>query len=445
MMREKKIFAEIFISTVCIKIVYDYLILHCLPNIYIDNVTYGVDFSSRKIFVGYLVFVIVSLLSIFLVLKKKNNVSLGLIILLDLYYVPMSSAYYLNNTSFSFLFFSSLFFVLLPSLNYFCFKYSRCFTEHKNDCINDKLFIYLCIIVSILCILYAYFYNGLNLSLDINSVYDVRADFVGSTNALTSILFHFGAQIVTVGCLYFLIKKKVVLFGLCLFAQLCIFSIARQKSDLLIILIVLLIWAISKLNMLQIFKRHLSLLLCFAMICSFLEFSVFDSTVLFGLFVRRMMYFPSLLNYYYFDYFSNNTLVYFTQDVFLINRLGIGIYNVPVITLINQSYFAGHVPSPNTGLFAEAFMHFGFCGVIIFPFIIIALSKVYSSFISYFSKEIQFLLIIQFFLTIMNIPMTGGVFVVTFFTWIPVMFFLKKNNKKKCISLYNSIKLINRR
>ncbi len=412
---------ENFVFALIIKIFYDVMVLQCLPKIYVGNITYGVMFSPDKLFVGYLTFAISTIISLHFIRKKKNNISLGLLILLDLYYAPTSSAYYINNASFLFLLCVSVFFILLTVVNCCFFNTSKFFKERQvgETMLNKKAFVFLAIAVCLMCVVYAYSYNGLSISLDINSVYDVRAAFVGSTNTITSILFHFGGQVVTVGALYGLMKKKPIIIGLCFFAQLCIFSIARQKSDLLILLIVIAIWIISLLKLFDFVKDHISFFLCLATVVSFLEFAILKSTTLFGLFVRRMMYFPSLLNYYYYDYFSHHTLLLFSQDVFLINRLKIGIYDVPVITLINEAYFGGYVPSPNTGLFAEAFMHFGYLGVFLFPFIFIGLSKLFTSAISIFSKEVQFLVVVQFFLTLMNIPMTGGVFVVTYFLWIP--------------------------
>lgn len=423
-----------FSLSIFCKVFYDYQILTMLPEKYIYDLTYGVDFNPHKMVGAWAIFLIVSALSHYLLIKVDKTIATCIFLLMYLYYIPMNSAFYINNAPWSFLLLSSLFWIGLCAFS--CISlFSVKKIEAPKVCIgktfNKGLYsACLCLIV-IGCIIYGYNYNGLDLTLDLTDIYDARAEFVGSTGTIESILFNFGGVlIIPIATLYALNNKKWILLVLSLIAQLAIFSIARQKSQLLIIVIVVCIFILSKMKLINKFKHMVPFAFSAFLSLSWLENLLFSSTNIFSMFIRRMMYYPAWLNTLYYDFFSENELLFWSQDVFLVNRLSnLGIidraYDESVIELINKTYYAGLVPSPNTGLFAEAYMHFGAIGAVLYPILIALMLLLLFKCVSFYDRETQLLMAVSVAMSLTSIPLTSGIFCITYFLFVPVTFILR--------------------
>ncbi len=66
--------------------------------------------------------------------------------------------------------------------------------------------------------------------------------------------------------------------------------------------------------------------------------------------------------------------MWFTQDVFFVQNILSRFFERPYPTnstgVIRAYFFDGLIPSPNTGMFAEAYGQMGILGVVVFPLII---------------------------------------------------------------------------
>lgn len=425
-----------------VKILYDIAVLECLPNQYIYGLDYGKIFNVDKAIIGWLFFLFISFVSIRrLVFCNDNNITKLVLILFYIFYIPLNSAFYINDLPISYLLLTSAYWVIIVYLasTVFVFGSSRRVNRknynlmHTNVYIEDstliqnKLFYIVCFAVDIACIIYAYLYNGFSLTLNITDIYDVRSEFAGTTNMLTSLLFNFGGNIVIgISMFYGLKYRKYILAIVGVFAQLGIFSIARQKSNLMLIGVVLLVYFIDKFKLFHKIKGIVALGFIALVGSSLFESFVFNTTFIFNLFIRRMMYYPAWLNGLYFRFFTDNQPLLFTQDAFLVGKLGINRYNQSVLQLINQAFFYGYVPSPNAGMFAEAIMHFGWLGAFIFPIIDIVILKWILKSVDQYDNGIQLYLIITIILALISIPITSGVFWITYVMIIPLTFFVKK-------------------
>lgn len=422
-----------FLLSIVYKVIYDCQILLLLPRKYIYGLSYGIDFNMDKVALAWIVFILISAISHNLVLKSTKPIATCIFLLLYLYYVPMSSAYYLNNATNGFLLLSSLFWVILCAIGCIRWVPSKGNTENPIIGLNYNKWIYylFLLFIAICCITYSFRYNGLALTLNISNIYDARADFVGSSGMIESILMNFGGSIVVpVSMLYALKSKERILFVISLIAELAIFSIARQKMNIFIILIVIGIFAISKMKLTESFKYMIPIAFVAILMLSSLENLLLSSQFIFGTFIRRILYFPSWLNVLYYDFFSHHECLYWSQDVFMINRLAkMGLinsaYDQSVLELINNCYFSGFVPSPNTGLFAEAYMHFGIVGAILYPVVIVLLLTSIFKCISFFDKETQILVTFCVSLSLISLPVTSGIFCITYFLLIPVTLILR--------------------
>lgn len=430
----------IFFSLIT-KILYDLSVIYILPETYMFGLTYGVCFSAEKAVVGWIVYLL--MISVFCKKNLNNygNLNICIYILWFTYYTPLNSAYALNDLNIGFLLLSSVFWLVLVVISETKFtigdkKLYNDETQISNIDIvfNSTIASILFIILDVFCIIYVFQYNGFNLSLNLINIYDARASYVGTTTIFESILFNFGGNvIIPISMIYGFNNKKFHLFVIGLFAQLGIFSVAMQKGNLLIILVVILVIILKKFCLLEKVKRLITIAVPGLIISCFIEKYLIGSNVLFMLFVRRILYIPAWLNGLYYRFFCENKLLLFSQDVFLVERLGLNRYDSSVLKLINNKFFSGYMPSPNTGMFAEGFMHLGMAGAFVFPVIWIAFLKWIFKSTLYYEKNIQVFFIIHMALSVTNLPCTSGIFCVTYLFFIPFTFIishfaLKKNN-----------------
>lgn len=438
MKKSKLIFG---ICAITIKILYDFQITHFLPKVYMHSLSYGINFDRNKLIVGYLTFFILMLCFIKYQSNKNNTMTQCLTILFGLYYIPLNSSFYLNSLSYGYFVSTNLyciFFVLLASIGIKKNSSQSLDTINKKIYqmrLKDRIICTFSYIIDISCIIYTYFYNGFSITLNITDIYDVRNAFVGSTNLLTSFLFNFGGSVFIVISIYYAVKtKKYILLCLGVLAQLGIFSIARQKTHLLVFFILFGVYFLKKLKLLKKIKIIFMISLTVLNVMSIIEFYIFNKSKLFTMLIRRMMYYPSWLNSIYYDYFSKHKLLLLTQDVFLIRKIGFNRYRESVLSIINNMYFDGLVSSPNSGLFSEAFMHFGYFGVIIFPIIDIILLKLLFKYIKYYDEAVQILLVIKISISLSNIGITSSIFCISYIVLIPITFILIKIQRYKYIN-----------
>jgi hypothetical protein len=82
---------------------------------------------------------------------------------------------------------------------------------------------------------------------------------------------------------------------------------------------------------------------------------------LMGLFVMRMLFLPSYLNYFYFDFFEGKPL-YFAESHFF-NMWSTYPYDRPIGFIIGQNYINAAEMNANNGIIGDGYMNLGYLGV----------------------------------------------------------------------------------
>lgn len=432
----KKIVRNLFISIIC-KLAYDYLIFSALPSKYIYGISYGLNFSLYNCIISWIIFLFISCYTYVITEKNDGMLPILLRVLFYLYYIPVNSSNYLNNTPIKYVILSSCYWIILVMFSGINIKinsslYQKIQAENNKKIVVDNRKLYcICLLLCVGCIIYGYQYNGLNLTLDFTDIYDVRAQFVGSTNTIQSILFHFGGSLfVPIAILFSLQNKNFILLAISIISELAIFSIARQKSNLFIIVLAFAFYYFKKSSLIKNIKKYIPLVFSSAFALTILQIKALNSYSLFMMFIRRLMYYPAWLNTIYFDYFDNHKLLLWTQEVFLINHFKIGRYKESVLSLINNAYFNGLIPSPNSGLFSEAYMHFGIIGALFYPMFVIIILKIIFSFLQGYSYEIQLFIVFQITMSVISSPISGGVFVLKYILFIFTTILMQMSEKE---------------
>ena len=114
----------------------------------------------------------------------------------------------------------------------------------------------------------------------------------------------------------------------------------------------------------------------------------FSSSNIANYVVRRMMFVPQLLVFFYYDFFSENEILFY-RDGFL-GKIFPSPYNVSSPMLIGEYYMKSADCAANAGLFAESYANWGVFGCVISPLLIILLLRVFE----YCSSGLDFRLLI---------------------------------------------------
>lgn len=103
-----------------------------------------------------------------------------------------------------------------------------------------------------------------------------------------------------------------------------------------------------------------------------LEYSLWHSYLITGLFIRRVMFVPQILNVYYYRFFSENEPDYFRSSFF--RFLGYESPYGPIAKMIGRIIGSEDLAA-NNGLFSDAMANLGIVGIFIMPIAILLLLK----------------------------------------------------------------------
>lgn len=147
--------------------------------------------------------------------------------------------------------------------------------------------------------------------------------------------------------------------------QLFLYLITAHKSFLFAPLLVgFVIYAIHRRNLLK-----LSLWGLIAGIsCSLAVYAMGWSVTPASLLIRRVLFVPAQVSFYYYDFFSKHQLMYLAGSH--LNPFLSSPYNMPIPHLIGKIYFNSPATWVNTGYLGDAYMNFGFLGIFLFSAIL---------------------------------------------------------------------------
>ncbi|MDD5606518.1 MAG: oligosaccharide repeat unit polymerase [Candidatus Pacebacteria bacterium] len=222
-----------------------------------------------------------------------------------------------------------------------------------------------------------YKYLGLSFSFDLTKVYDIRAEYVAVGVPFASYLFNWLAYIINpIFFALFLAKKKWVLVGLIVFLQALLFSVTGLKAFLFVLPFVLvLMWIVARKNPLA----WIALGLMGGILLGMVSYWVIDDLWTTSLFARRALLVPAQLSFFYYDFFSENGPTFLSQHRVFRNFIDYP-YHLNPPHLIGEVYFNSPETNANNGVYADAYMNFGFIGFALWAFLLTIILKLVDSF-----------------------------------------------------------------
>jgi hypothetical protein len=352
------------------RILIDYIYLNIIyPNYnyigFLNNSTTQSTIISYSLFLFFV--------PLFLRVTKDNKISAQITSLLFLIsFVPMSSVIRFMPIGFWFLILYSIywfllliFYIVVPDINL-----STSLTKRSLTLIRVCLIL---MIASVLFISGKYF--SFRVNLDLLNVWELRKQ--ERALDMPIILRYFetiAGNVLPFFLVYFLYVKKNLVALLIGFILLLDFSIAGAKTVFFNLIISFIGYWLLKSRQVPMFTWGLNILSALAIV----ETKVLHSFWLVAIIIRRVLFVPSVLNYYYYDYFSKNEPDFLRQGI--LRWFGLSSpYETHIPRLIGSQYYGNIETNANNGLFSDAFMNFNFLGVFIFPLILIIIFKLYDS------------------------------------------------------------------
>ena len=212
--------------------------------------------------------------------------------------------------------------------------------------------------ITILTYGFAIYYLGFKFNLDFSVVYEIRDHFLKSKNFLLGYLVIWQGNIINPLLFYYAVKKnRYLLAGIIIGFQIYLFSVTGLKTFFFSLVFSYLVARFSK-----SLKLFMPILFSIIVVLSCIIYLYQGSVWSLAIFVRRTLFTPAQITYYYFDFFQNNPLVYLSDSA--LRYLFDYPYLLPSPLLIGIRYFDGQ--SANTGIFGNAYMNFGALGVFLF-------------------------------------------------------------------------------
>ena len=242
---------------------------------------------------------------------------------------------------------------------------------------------YIAIIVSSLFVVFLifwYYISGVYFNLDLSKVYDLRVfnsnlsskGIFAYTNGWTYNIFNMFLLSVA------LLKRKTILVILIICVQIYFFAGSAHKAVLFMPILILFLYFFSNRTPSLIIIPISLILIC---TMTMVLFTFFDQRFLLGIFLRRLFFIPADLTFAYFDFFSTNLHVYWSNSVLK------SFISYPYDSLSVSFKIGSYIGQPkmyaNSGFVSSGYAHAGYLGIILYSFILGILVKL----VDYMSKD----------------------------------------------------------
>ena len=382
--KDRRIKRNMLIILCSIKVLYIYLNVLMLPE-YWSLFPFDRNINLSFVIIEFVFFFIG--LRIFLSFYKQGNpISFLSTILICLYFIPNNSCMTLSGYDF-------VYYLLVNSFCFILFFLLGLLSKHieKKKYISNSLFEnsatlrntfrFITILTCFLTIGYVYLIGGgINISKIVQEdTYDVRAQladfYMKNTDGLLAYIMliwtAFYTIVLILGLYLALVYKHYLDVIFILFTYLALYTLSMEKSLLMKPIIAIFVSIIARKRKLIYSNETFTLGYVGLMIISWVEYLFREESVIYTVLIRRVAYMPAYLTHVFYDFFDTHEKYWFTRDFFqlekLVRTVYPGHYTSTIVQTISEEIYDGGIPSPNNGMFAEAYAQAGVWGIFIIP------------------------------------------------------------------------------
>lgn len=318
---------------------------------------FALEIDIFKMVESYFAAIIIILL---LPISEKKVSSIALKVLNIIMIIPIFSLYYLKSQSREYFYavlVSFLITILITKLQLF---------RIKNQKINFNLIVNIVMTMNTLVVYVGMIYfNGppkLQL-LDLSQVYNVRGTIDYGYSFMNYLVSWQGVIINPYLMISYLQKKNKNKFTIITLLQLILYLITGNRAFFLYsFLIIALVYFLRKRSFIISFTKGMIAFLIISLITFFSGVNKWIASLM----LYRTLFLPAQISFQYHDFFSVNGFVKLSHSIFEM-FFREPIYNNNPVLIIGETYYKNN--HPNTGYLGDAFMNFGFIGMIVFSLV----------------------------------------------------------------------------
>ncbi len=349
----------------CVFILLIKVLLDTYYTVYVTNIWgyegYTLSVKPFRVFISYLFLSIFYLFAIFV--KKKNNIIYFLyILLIIIYLIPNLTTFAYADADIRIIIGIMIFLSSVAFSVYLKFKFN-----FESLTINKQKKLLVILLISCLILFFIrYRFQIFPRVLIFQDIYEAREVFGNKSTILHDYMLGWLVKIIApVGLIWGLINKKKFIVLLSVLSLIYIYLLSGHKSVFVTVFVMIFIYYLKGSVQDKIYLVVLGILL-FILVVPLID-TLIGTNLFTGIFITRLFFMPSLLNECYFDFFDDNYMhlsysvfsVFFEYpyDLLPANKIGLEYFNRPDMMA-------------NNGVVSDAFMNFGFIGIIIFSLII---------------------------------------------------------------------------
>lgn len=339
---------------------------------YLDPKYAYMGFELNQSIVSYLVSYL-GLFSIFYLVPKFKSKPSSIIyqFFFLMVYVPFTSYYGMTSSDILWFVLFTLFWALVGTIIHVIKP-----PEIKKTIKTSKrLLFYISIIFCFIVFGLILYFGNIHFNLDLLKVYELRALKPMGDVPFGGYLITWCAKIVLpflilFSWIYFkgVLRYTSLFFILLLFI---LFTLTGMKVYLFSIPAILSIYVLLKTKN---FLFYFQLALISFVFLGLILFLAFEQDLVASLLVRRTLFIPAQLSFYYYDFFNGEPIL-LSNSIF--ESLVQYPYELDPSHMIAKEYFNKPEMSANNGIIADGFMHFGVIGILIWSFLFSALLKLF--------------------------------------------------------------------
>lgn len=341
------------------KLVLDFVYVVFVHKLYAYS-NFTMDFNFTKYIVSFIL-----LLVIYLFLPKDSSKTSSIIILLHfmIMVMPMITLYAMKNESTIYLYMVALCFIIECII-------VRLVPDIKVIKIKQSKYIFYFLVVSITAFVYSsmIYSNGLPSlkALNVLNAYDVR----GGVKYPFLMNYLVGWQAKTINPImiatsYKNKKNKTMIIFIVL--QLTLYLITGNRSFLFTPIAILIVMYIFR------YKYIMNLITITASagcLGAYLTYLIGKSLTLTSLFVRRFLFVPAQIKFFFYDFISKNKFLHFSEGIIGKIIKSEYPYDMNFVNLISDIYFKKPNSAANTGYLGSGYANLGFKGILIYTIIL---------------------------------------------------------------------------
>lgn len=306
--------------------------------------------------------------------RRASLSDYSIIIITLFYFLPGNILYVYGNWKESYYLFHLLSYLSLSIVNEIIpeIHFSRSFPRKQYTDILPLVSYF----ISFSVILITFYYNRLQINLNLKDLYSLRAEWNASGMPnIFNYYIPFTARITPILLIFALMEHRILLSCLLFFSQLASFSFGGMKYTLFALILGLLFYFFGKdINT----RKVIIYFTLFVAICLLECLLMKDQMPLLTIYtLRRISFVPNQIGYYFFSFVQNHDYLYYSES-FLRHFIRYP-YSDAFPHVIGNYAFGSPEMGANTGLFAEGFSQIGWLSLPVYAFLYVIAFRLYSA------------------------------------------------------------------